>query len=105
MGSPSRVSDGPRASSCQAGRRNRSILFGGFLDRADAQSGDAVLLPLHHDEALAVDAGLAVIVEPRLRANLGSEIEIGVFEHQMVERIVARGWEKTDAPTICRAAT
>jgi len=27
----------------------------------------------------------------------------GVFNHAMVERIVDRGWEKTDAPTICRA--
>jgi hypothetical protein len=27
----------------------------------------------------------------------------GVFEHRAVERIVARGWEKTDAPTICAA--
>jgi len=27
----------------------------------------------------------------------------GVFEHRMVERIVERGWQKTDAATICRA--
>ena len=27
----------------------------------------------------------------------------GVFNHAMVERIVDRGWEKTDAPTICQA--
>jgi hypothetical protein len=27
----------------------------------------------------------------------------GVFNHEMVERIVERGWQKTDAPTICQA--
>lgn len=27
----------------------------------------------------------------------------GVFNHVLVEKIVARGWQKTDAPTICRA--
>jgi hypothetical protein len=27
----------------------------------------------------------------------------GVFNHAMVERIVERGWAKTDAPTICQA--
>ena len=27
----------------------------------------------------------------------------GVFNHVMVERIVDKGWEKTDAPTICQA--
>jgi hypothetical protein len=27
----------------------------------------------------------------------------GVFNHALVEKIVARGWEKTDAPTICQA--
>ena len=27
----------------------------------------------------------------------------GVFNHAMVERIVERGWQKTDAPTICQA--
>ena len=36
-----------------------------------------------NDEALAVDARLAVIIKARLRADLGGEIEIGVFEHHV----------------------
>ena len=41
---------------------------------------ESVVDLVRHDEALAVDAGLAVIVEPGLRANLGSLVEIGIFQ-------------------------